>query len=105
VEFVRRYPGLFDEEQVWTDLGRHVIVARRDGRTWFVAAMGGPAAVGTTLELGFLARGTRYRASIHHDVPGELRAAHATREVDATTILPLAMEPDGGQVMIIEPVE
>lgn len=105
IAFIRRYPGLFDQEHVVTDLGRQVTIARRDGRSWFVATLGGPQAVTADLTLDFLTPGVRYRASIHHDVPGALHSATDTRIVAADTTLPLRLEADGGQVMIIDPLE
>ena len=102
VEFVSRYPGLFDDEKIFADLGKYVTVARRQGTTWFVASMSGPAAAKPSLPLTFLEAGKRYQATIHHDVPGSLKAQQEIREVTSQTVVELAMEPNGGHVMILD---
>ncbi len=103
VEFIRRYLGLFDEERVATKLVRWVTVARRAGRTWFVATLGGPARATIPLKLDFLEPGTIYRASIHQDVPGAQNAAHPQGTVDADSIITATLEPDGGHLLILDP--
>lgn len=105
IEFVEKLPGLFDEMKVFTDLGKYVTVARRKGANWYIASMSGAAAVTTSLPIAFLQPGVTYTASIYTDVPGKRDAAHATQRVTAATTLPLVMEPNGGHLMILEPVE
>ncbi len=102
VEFVEKLPGLFDEMKVFTDLGKYVTVARRKGTSWYVASMSGPNAVTASLPLSFLKPGVEYDASIHADVPGKPNSVHSTQRVSSTTAIPLAMEPNGGHLMIIE---
>jgi hypothetical protein len=67
--------------------------------------MTGNAGVTASLPLAFLKPGVTYTASIYSDVPGQRNAAHTTQRVTAATTLPLAMEPNGGHLMILEPVE
>ncbi len=105
IEFAEKMPGLTDEIKVTTDLGKWVTVARRKGASWFVASMSGNAGVKASLPLAFLKPGATYTASIYSDVPGRRDAAHTAQRVTAATTLPLAMEPNGGHLMILEPVE
>ena len=103
IEFVEKLPGLFDEMKVITELGHYVTVARRKGGAWFVASMGDGLARSCPLPLDFLKPDADYRASIYSDKPGQLTASHAQMTVTSRTIVPIAMEPNGGHLMIIEP--
>jgi alpha-glucosidase len=102
IEFVEKLPGLFDEMKVFGEPGKWISVARRRGSNWYIASMSGPKGVATSLPLNFLPPGTEFSASIYSDVPGKREAAHTTQIVRATGSLPLAMEPNGGHLMIIE---
>ena len=104
VEFVERLPGLFDEMKVITDLGKFVTVARRRGDTWFVASMSDGHARSYGLRLDFLQPGTSYQASIYADTPGKQQTSHSRIAVSSESVVPIAMEPNGGHLMIIEPV-
>ena len=104
IGFISRYPALCDDERTFADLGRYIAVARRKGDTWFVAAMSGTEAVTTTLPLDFLTPGKRYRATFHRDTPGSLKATAGTAEVAAGSTWSLAMEANGGQVLILDPL-
>ena len=104
-EFVKRYPDLTDEELCFTDLGKYVTIARRDGKTWYVATMGGPGALKVDRPLSFLQPGVKYRATIFKDTPGSLKATTERLEVTKDTTIPMALEPNGGHAMILEPFE
>ncbi len=103
IEFVRRLPGLFDEERTFARLGERVTVARRKGATWYVAGMGDGTARSFDLPLDFLSPGVAYEARIFSDAPDGPSAVATRRAVDASTILPVRMEPNGGHLAILEP--
>lgn len=103
IEFVEKLPGLFDEMKVVTDLGKYITVARRRGDTWFVASMSDASPRSYKLPLDFLRQGATYSASIYSDVPGRLSTTHSTQIVSASSVIDVAMEPNGGHLMIIEP--
>ncbi len=103
LEFAEKMPGLTDEIQVTTDLGTYVTVARRKGADWYVASMSGRQATSYPYPLSFLAAGRTYRASIYSDSPGGRKAVHSQQQVTSQTVLPIAMEPNGGHLMILEP--
>lgn len=105
IEFLEKLPGLFDETRVFTELGKRVTVARRSGETWFVASMGDAEPRRFKLRLDFLVPGRRYRASVHADTPGNRKTSHTLRDVTSETLLPVAMEPNGGHLMIIGPIQ
>jgi alpha-glucosidase len=103
IEFVEKLPALIDEMRVVTDLGRYVTVARRRGDTWFVASMSDSHARSYDLPLDFLRPGAAYQASIYADTLGQARTSHSRVAVSAKSVVPIAMEPNGGHLMIIEP--
>jgi len=64
-------PSTWDETRVLTgsEIGELVLLARRKGDIWFLAAMNGPAARTIEVPLSFLAAG-RYRSiSVRDDAP------------------------------------
>jgi alpha-glucosidase len=105
IEFAEKMPGLTDEIKVSTDLGSYVTVARRRGANWYVASMSGPQAASYSYPLSFLTSGRTYRASIYSDTPGSRKATHTQQTVTSQTVIPIAMEPNGGHLMIIEACE
>jgi len=105
IEFAEKMPGLTDEIKVATDLGKHVSVARRRGANWYVASMSGPQASCYQYSLSFLAPGQAYRASIYRDTPGSRKATHTQQHVTSQSVIPIAMEPNGGHLIIIEAEE
>lgn len=102
IEFAERMPGLTDEVKVAADLGKSVTVARRKGNDWFVASLAGPQAARYAYPLSFLKPGRSYRATLYSDEPGGRKAVRAQQPVNAQTVIPLAMEPNGGHLMILE---
>lgn len=102
IEFVEKFPGLFDEMKVFTELGKYVTVARRRGDNWFVASMSDGHARSCKLPLGFLRSGVAYTASIYSDMPGKLATSHARQVVSSASVVPIEMQPNGGHLMIIE---
>lgn len=102
IEFVEKLPGLFDEKRVYTDLGKWVTVARRQGETWFVASMADGSPRSFQLKLDFLKPRVAYLASIYTDTPGKQTTTHVRQRVDAESVVAIEMEPNGGHAMIIE---
>lgn len=102
IEFIEKWPGIFDEMKVRAEACESVTVARRRGENWFVASMSGPHARDYDYPLDFLAPGKRYRASIYSDTSGSRKTTHTQRQVDSKTVIPIKMEPNGGHLMIIE---
>lgn len=102
IEFAEKMPGLTDDIKVTADLGKYVTVARRRGADWYVASMCGPQVRSYPYPLDFLAPGRTYRASIYRDTPGSRKATHTLEQVTSQTVVPIAMESNGGHLMIIE---
>jgi alpha-glucosidase len=102
IEFIEKIPALFDEMKVTAEANRYVTVARRRGTTWYVASMSGAKAESYAYPVAFLAAGKTYKATIFRDTPGQRVATRSQQDVDAKTVIQLAMEANGGHMMIIE---
>lgn len=102
IEFIEKWPGIFDEMKVRAEACESVTVARRRGANWYVASMSGPHARAYDYPLDFLSPGKTYHASIYSDTPGSRKATHTAQPVTSRTVVPIKMEPNGGHLMIIE---
>ncbi|WP_082591406.1 glycoside hydrolase family 97 protein [Duganella sp. Root198D2] len=106
-DFIRRVPTAWDETRFLSGTpGRDIVLARRQGATWYLGAMTADDASGGRVEkiaLGFLPAG-RYRATLWEDgaSPNELRRAQ--RMVKAGDVLPLRLASAGGAAVILEPI-
>ena len=79
------------------------MIARRSGDRWYLAAMNGERAAQLPAQLQFLGKG-RWTLRSFADQPGSSdyqAVAESTRDVDANTVLPLALVPGGGFAGII----
>ncbi len=103
IEFVEKWPGIFDETRVAAEACESVTLAQRRGDSWYIASMSGPHARSYSYPLDFLTAGKTYNASIYSDTPGSRKSTHSAQKVNSKTIVPIAMEPNGGHLMIIEP--
>lgn len=105
VEFLNKLPGLFDETRVITDLGKRVTALRRHGDRWFIASMADGNARSYPLPLDFLKSGISYSASIYTDTPGKQQTTHLAQIVSSQSVIQIHMPPNGGHLMIIEPIQ
>ncbi len=102
-DFIRRVPTAWDETRfVSGEPGRDIVLARRQGGTWYLGAM--TADEGSRTErvaLRFLPAG-RYRATVWEDgdTPNEVRRVE--REVTAGDVLSLRLASAGGAAAILE---
>jgi len=86
-------------------VAQSIVVARRSGARWYLAAMNGDAAASTQVPLKFLGAG-QWTLRSFADKPdaSDYSAVVETRQtVDAATKLPLALCPAGGFVAVIAP--
>ena len=108
LEFLRAVPTVWDETHVLDGVvGQHIIMARRQGRQWFVGGMTGEKAFAHPLSLGFLPPG-QFTAHIYAD-PAESGASYealkeTTRTVSAGDSIDLRMRPAGGVAISFTPV-
>lgn len=102
-DFIRKVPTAWDETRfVSGEPGRDIVLARRQGTSWYVGAMSADEATTTKrVKLDFLPAG-RYKATIWEDraTPNNVKL----REVDVTPRDTLALElaGAGGAAVIIE---
>jgi alpha-glucosidase len=104
-DFIRRVPTTWDETRFLSgEPGRDIVLARRQGSSWYVGAMRaseGAEQVGQAVSLRFLPPG-RFRATIWEDgdAPDALR--HRELDVTARDSLELRLARAGGAVVILE---
>jgi len=107
-DFIKRVPTAWDETRFLSgEPGRDIVLARRQGKAWYVGAMQAEDANGLATKrvpLRFLAAG-KYRATIWEDgaTPNEL--ARAERIVTAGDVLELRLASAGGAAVILEPLK
>ncbi len=108
IEFLRGMPTVWDETVVLSgEVGKSIVIARRSGERWYLAAMNGgqPAQLQTPLK--FLGKGkwTKRSFADNPESSDYQVVVETTRGVDAKTILPLSLAADGGFTAIISPVK
>lgn len=100
-EFLREVPTVWDDVRF---LGGYpdewVALARRRGKAWYVAVMGGAAAREVTLDLSSLKSGTTYRFWKDGEKPTDTVLGAA--ELPADRQLTVRLAPGGGFVAIVE---
>jgi len=109
-DFIRRVPTAWDETRFLSgEPGRDIVLARRQGSSWYIGAMAADDANGADgtgvrqVPLRFLPPG-RYRATIWEDGATPNDVARTEREVSAGDILKLTLASAGGAAVILEPV-
>lgn len=103
LDFIRAVPTTWDETRFLAgDVGQHIAIARRKGRTWYIGAMNGDTARTVQLPLTFLGRGN-YQAQLWTDGPTPASLTRSTRSVAANDTLTLDLAATGGSVAILAP--
>jgi alpha-glucosidase len=102
-DFIQRVPTAWDETRfISGEPGRDIVLARRQGRNWYLGAMTADEARTARVPLRFLAAG-RWRATIWQDgdTPREVRRSVLT--VTTADALSLRLAPAGGAAVVLEP--
>jgi len=106
-DFIQRVPTAWDETRFISGTpGRDIVLARRQGRNWYLGAMTADEAKGGRAEdvsLRFLPAG-RYRATVWEDGASPNALRRAQRVVKAGDLLTLRLAPAGGAAAILEPI-
>lgn len=101
VEFFRNLPTVWDETVVLNaEVGKSVVIARRSGNRWFLAAMNGDATTTLNLPLTFLSK-KKWTLNSFADQPdgANYEAVQENHQaVDAKTTLKINLLPAGGYV-------
>jgi alpha-glucosidase len=107
-DFIRRVPTAWDETRFLSgEPGRDIVLARRQGRSWYVGAMtADDAKDGRTerVSLRFLPAG-RYRATIWQDGATPNDVERTERVVTAGDVLTLRLACAGGAAVILQPID
>ncbi|MDQ8184323.1 glycoside hydrolase family 97 catalytic domain-containing protein [Pelagicoccus sp. SDUM812002] len=98
IDFLREVPAVWDETRFVDGYpGKHVVLARRSGDRWYLAASNGEDSEKTlSLNVPFLAGET---LSLIHDKAGEQRSGFSEVSVQADGQITLSLEPQGGAVL------
>jgi alpha-glucosidase len=108
IEFLRALPTVWDDSVVLSgEVGKFIVIARRSGQRWYLAAMTGDNAAQLQAPLKFLGKG-KWTLHSFADDPGSTDAeavVESTREVTAKTMLPLSLVPGGGFAGTISPAK
>ncbi|USX23648.1 glycoside hydrolase family 97 protein [Oxalobacteraceae bacterium OTU3REALA1] len=107
-DFVKRVPTAWDETRYLSgEPGRDIVLARRQGASWYLGAMTADEANGgggvQRVPLRFLGAG-KYRATIWEDGATPNDVTRVEREVGAGDVLTLKLASAGGAAVVLEPV-
>ena len=108
VEFFRDLPTVWDESVVLSaEVGKHLVIARRSGKRWFIAAMNGDDALTLNVPLDGLdlkGRGWSLREFADGADPAAPETVvETTRDLGDTRTLTLRLSPDGGYAASLSP--
>jgi alpha-glucosidase len=104
IEFLRAMPTVWDESVVLSgEVGKSIVIARRSGERWYLAAISGDDAAQLPLPLTFLGKGnwTLRGFADKADSSDYQAVVESTRDVNAESVLPLSLAPGGGVAGII----
>jgi alpha-glucosidase len=104
VEFFRGLPTVWDETVVLSaDVAQHVVIARRSGARWYVAAMNGETPLTLRVPLKFLGGG-QWKLRAFADTPESgaqpEKISDTTTTVNADATLELSLAPSGGYAAV-----
>lgn len=105
-EFIAGVPVTWDETRcLYAETGKAVVMAKRKGQRWWLAAMTGAEATDVTVDLSFLTPGRTYSMTAFSDGPNAGYQAMDYRRtvslVGSTTRLPIRMARDGGFAAVL----
>lgn len=109
IEWFERLETSFDESRVLEGFpGRNIVMARRKGDTWWVAAMTNNDARRQTVDFSFLEKGKKYIAHIYEDNPKVRTATKvecSTRKVKHGDVLSFQLQGKSGVAIWLEPAK
>ncbi|HJV62184.1 MAG TPA: glycoside hydrolase family 97 protein, partial [Albitalea sp.] len=102
-EFIKRVPTAWDETRfIQGEPGRDIVLARRQGKIWYVGAMTADQARTEQVSLRFLPPG-KYRATVWQDGDTSRALVCSERTVSRNGVLALKLAAAGGAAVILEP--
>jgi hypothetical protein len=101
-QFLRQVPSAWDETRALSgEPGSSVVVARRNGKVWYVGGLNADTPQSTRVNLGFLPAGS-FRMTLIRDGASDRSFDSSTRAVTSEDVIEVAMRARGGFVMRIE---
>jgi alpha-glucosidase len=105
VEFFRGLPTVWDDAVVLSaEIAQHVVIARRSGSRWYLAAMNGDTPLTLRVPLHFLGEG-RWQLRAFADTPESAGHPEAisdtTRPVSATDTIEITLSTAGGYAAVL----
>ncbi|MDP3916422.1 MAG: glycoside hydrolase family 97 N-terminal domain-containing protein [Bacteroidota bacterium] len=108
-EFFKNLPTVWDETHVLSgEIGKSAVVARRNGKQWFVGAITNNVARKLPISFDFLPKDKKYKAHIYSDNPTlqtKTKVKIETQTVSSKTVLQPELLPSGGLAIWLEPME
>jgi alpha-glucosidase len=104
IDFLRDIPTVWDDSVVVSgEVAKSIVVARRAGDRWYLAAMNGDEAAGLSVPLSFLPAGAWTLRALADQADGSDAQAviESTRSVDRGSVLQLSLAVGGGFAAII----
>ena len=99
----------WDESRVLSgEPGSHIVMARRSGRDWYVAAMTNTEGRTVNIPTDFLDKGKKYTAEIYNDDPAaqtRTKVGVALKTVKAGKPVTLTLQPSGGATIHLKPID
>lgn len=105
LEFLRNLPTVWDETVVLQgEVAKSIVLARRSGQRWYLAAMNGDEAMQLQVSLTFLGEGKWRLRSFADDAASSdyAKVIESTSNVETATVIPLSFMPAGGYAAIIQ---
>jgi alpha-glucosidase len=103
-DFIKRVPTAWDETRfIAGEPGRDIVLARRQGKAWYLGAMTGDEARTEKVSLEFLPPGN-WRATIWQDGEVVREVRRIERKVTRKDVLSLPLAVAGGAAVVLEPL-
>ena len=102
-DFIKRVPTAWDETRfIAGEPGQDIVLARRQGKTWYVGAMTADQARTAQVPLHFLGAG-RWHATVWQDGDAAREVRRSERSVTRKDVLSLPLAAAGGAAVVLEP--
>jgi len=103
-DFIKRVPTSWDETRfIQGEPGEDIVLARRQGKTWYLGAMTSDQGRTEKVSLTFLPPG-RWKAIVWQDGEGVRQVQRSERTVTGKDVLSLSLAADGGAAVVLEPL-
>lgn len=101
-DFIKRVPTTWDETRfISGEPGQDIVLARRQGKTWYLGAMTADEARTEKVSLAFLPPG-RWKATVWQDGEGVRQVQRTQRTVTSKDVLSLSLAAAGGAAVVLE---